>query len=129
MEIEVDSDSNDTFDSAPTTGTSISSSGIKWKAKVNLSEFSTPRMRRIAQLGNRDIRRIGALEDAFPSATCKEDKSWSMITHACKPYSNLNARLKELEGDLATKDMLVSYVSECYMRWVGTNILIRCGRV
>lgn len=96
------------------TRTSSSTTG-KWKAKVTLSEFSTPKIRRIAQLGNRDMRRICALEDAFPSSTYKEDKCWEILTRACKPHAHLNSRLKELEGDSATKDMLIVYVSiQCF---------------
>jgi len=112
VEVEVDSDSNDTFNSNSTPTTSTSRSVTKWKAKVNLSEFRTPRIRRIAQLGNRDLRRRGALEDAFPVASSREEISWTRLVQACKPYTNLNSRLKELAVDLVTKDMLVNYVSE-----------------
>ncbi|KAJ8585635.1 hypothetical protein M405DRAFT_865239 [Rhizopogon salebrosus TDB-379] len=86
-----------------------SSTTSKWKAKVTLSEFSTPRIHWIAQLGNRDMRRLGALEEAFPSSTYKEDRCWETLTHACKPHAHLNLHLKELDGDSAAKDMLIIY--------------------
>ena len=108
MEIEDDTDSIDSLETRTT-----SSGSKQWKTKVTLSQFNTPRIHRIAQLGNRDMRRFGALEEAFPSATHKEDKCWEILTQVCKPHRNLNDRLKEVDGDLATKDMLIIYVSVC----------------
>ncbi|OJA07808.1 hypothetical protein AZE42_03426, partial [Rhizopogon vesiculosus] len=90
------------------TRTSSSTTG-KWKAKVNLSEFGTPRICWIAKLGNRDMHCLGALEEAFPSVTYKEDKCWEILTGACKPHANLNSHLKELDGDSDIKDMLILY--------------------
>ncbi|KAG0695231.1 hypothetical protein DFH29DRAFT_1031100 [Suillus ampliporus] len=91
QEVEVDDGESN---HSPETRTSSSTTG-KWKAKVNLSEFSMPRIHRIAQLGNRDMRRLGALEEAFPSATYKEDKCWEILTGACKPHSHLNSCLED----------------------------------
>ena len=111
MQVEVkESESNYSQE----TRTSSSTTG-KWKAKVKLSEFGTPRIRWIAKLGNRDMRHLGALEEAFPSVTYKEDKCWEILTGACKPHANLNSCLKELDGDSDTKDMLILYVSiQCF---------------
>ncbi|KAG1845833.1 hypothetical protein F4604DRAFT_1595379 [Suillus subluteus] len=89
--------------------TPTSSNASKWKAKVNLSEFSTPRVRHIAQMGNRDMRCHGALVEAFPSSMYKEDKSWEVLTLVTMAHKNLKIRLKEVEDDLAMKDMLVTY--------------------
>jgi len=69
------------------------------------------------------MHRICALEDAFPSSTYKENKCWEILTRACKPHPHLNSRLKELEGDSATKDMLIVYVSiQCFREAVLTFV-------
>ena len=121
LQVEVEeSESNYSQETRTSTG--------KGKAKVNLSEFSTPRVRRIAQLGSGDMRRLGALEEAFPSVTYKEDKCWEVLTRACKPHSHLNSRLKELDGDSATKDMLIAYVSIQYFRGAVLTFVIGMAR-
>jgi len=120
LQVEVEEESESNY--SQETRTSSSTTG-KWKAKVTLSEFSTPRIRRIAQLGNRDMRHLGALEEAFPSSTYKEDRCWETLTRACKPHAHLNSRLKELEGDSAAKDMLIIYVSlQCFSGTVLTFV-------
>ncbi|KAG1800755.1 uncharacterized protein HD556DRAFT_1304770 [Suillus plorans] len=104
QEVEVgdDGDSRNT----PTSGRTSN-----WKAKVNLSEFSTPHVRHIAQLGNRDMRHHGVLVEGFPSTIYKEDKSWEVLTLATSAHKNLQIRLKEVEDDLDIKDMLVNYMN------------------
>ncbi|KAG2068176.1 hypothetical protein BDR04DRAFT_1025173, partial [Suillus decipiens] len=68
-----------------------------------------PQVHPIAQMGNRDMRHHGALVEAFPASMYKEDKSWEVLTLATLAHKNLKICLKEMEDDLAMKDMLVTY--------------------
>jgi hypothetical protein len=81
-------------------------------SKVTLSQFTTPRTRRIASIANRCMRRHGTLVDGFPSSQQKESSAWDIMVDACKSNSLLTKRLTELEKDIDMKNMLVNYVSD-----------------
>jgi hypothetical protein len=62
-------------------------------------------------MGNRYMRRHGALVDAFPNSQQKESKAWDIIVDGCKTNKLLTQRLRQLESDLDIKNMLINYVS------------------
>lgn len=87
------------------------STASRGSSKVMLSQFSSPRIKRIANIGNRSMRRHAALIEAFPVTQDKESTTWDIIVAGCKSNALLAKRLGQLDKDVALKDMLVNYVS------------------
>jgi hypothetical protein len=87
------------------------STASRGSSKVMLSQFSSPRIKRIANIGNRSMRRHAALIEAFPVTQDKESTTWDIIVAGCKSNALLAKRLGQLDKDVAMKDMLVNYVS------------------
>src|SRR6267154_114475 len=87
------------------------STASRGSSKVMLSQFSSPRIKRIANIGNCSMRRHAALIQPFPGTQDKETTSWDIIVAGCKSNALLAKRLGQLDNDVVMKDMLVNYVS------------------
>lgn len=97
---------------------------VRKSQRINLSDFATPRTKKIAKSGHQALRTYIVIKEAFPLPIQKDTLSWDCVVAGVKGDTLLKTKLDSLRRKEEDKSRLLDYVSVKSYLLIFCNLLI-----